>query len=399
MKFSQEAHIAEFVREAVANGSSLEIVGHGTKRAMGRATSAFGVVDVSQMSGIVAYEPEELILIARAGTGVAEIEAVLRAKNQMLAFEPADWGPLFHARANHATLGGIVSADACGPRRVVAGAVRDSLLGCRFVNGRGEVIRAGSRVMKNVTGFDMPKLMCGAWGTLGVITEVTFKLAPRPARAATFVLCGLTPVDGCAALRRAGQLPVEASGLAFLPRGALALSHAARQTGVAGGRTATLIRVDGEAEPLAAKLELLAREFLGRDIVVLDDAATDLMFAETGNGGLFVGSDADLWRLCVPPSAAADAADASGAALWYADWAGGLVWLELPASFEVSVRLRELTARFGGYATMMRAPAAARAQLPVFEPEPPARAHLTAGVKTAFDPHHVLNPGRMYEDV
>ncbi len=180
-----ESEVAGIVRDAAARGTTLEIEGGGTKRAMGRPVACDAVLDVSALSGIVTYEPEELVLIARAGTPLAEIEAALAAKNQILAFEPADWGPLFGAPPNTATLGGIVATDACGSRRVAAGAVRDSLLGCHFVNGAGEINRAGSRVMKNVTGFDMPKLMCGAYGTLGVITEVTFKLAPLPPHAAT----------------------------------------------------------------------------------------------------------------------------------------------------------------------------------------------------------------------
>ncbi len=170
------------------------------------------------------------------------------------------------------------------------------------------------------------------------------------------MLKGLSIADGLAALRRAAQLPLEVSGLAFLPRGALALSSAARQTGLAHAKTATLIRVDGAAETVADKVEHLKREFAGRDAAVLDGEATQTLFAEIGNGALFAGSDSDLWRLCVPSSDAAAAADAAGAALWFADWAGGVLWLELPASFEIATRLRAITARHSGHALLMRRP-------------------------------------------
>src|SRR4029078_10514302 len=168
--------------------SSFEIMGAGTKREFGRPVKADAILDVSALSGILKYEPEELVLTARAGTPIAEIQAVLAQKRQMLPFEPADWGPLFDARAGRATLGGVVATNACGSRRVKSGAVRDSVIGCRFVNGRGEAIKAGGDVIKNVTGFDLPKLMCGAFGTLGVLTEITLRVGPLPERVAAIAV-------------------------------------------------------------------------------------------------------------------------------------------------------------------------------------------------------------------
>jgi glycolate oxidase FAD binding subunit len=253
--------------------------------------------------------------------------------------------------------------------------------------------------MKNVTGFDVPKLMCGAFGTLGVITEVTFKLAPKPPRAAMFILKNLSAVDGLAALRRAAQLPVECTGLAYLPKGALHASSAAHDCGVGDARSAAFIRVEGAAEPLIEKLAHLTREFHGRETAIVEGEHVQMLFAEIGDGTIFTGRESGLWRMCVAPSNATDAIDAAGAGLWVADWAGGALWLELPATLEIATRLRAITARLGGHATLMRGSAETRGRISVFEREPPALAILTRNVKMAFDPKGVLNPGRMYEEV
>ncbi len=195
----------------------IEIVSAGTKRDLGRSVGANAILDMNRIAGVVDYRPEELVFTAKAATPLSEIEAMLAARNQMAGFEPADWAPLFGAAAGKQTLAGVVAADVCGPRRVKYGGVRDHVIGCRFINGAGEVIRAGGPVIKNVTGFDIPKLMCGAFGTLGVLTELTFRVLPRPQNAATLVLRDCAPHAGLAALIAAAQLPVEASGLAYCP--------------------------------------------------------------------------------------------------------------------------------------------------------------------------------------
>jgi len=212
-----EDEVAEVVREAAEKSSPLEIVSGGTKREFGRPVNADAILDVSALSGILKYEPEELVLTARAATMITEIQAALAEKRQMLAFEPADWGPLFGVEAGRGTLGGLVATNACGSRRVKAGAVRDSVIGCRFVNGRGEIIKAGGHVIKNVTGFDLPKLMCGAFGTLGLLTEITLRVSPRPERIASIAVRDSSTEAGLSLLRRASQLPVDPTGLAYLP--------------------------------------------------------------------------------------------------------------------------------------------------------------------------------------
>jgi glycolate oxidase FAD binding subunit len=338
------------------------------------------ILDVSALSGILKYEPEELVLTARAGTPIAEIQAVLAEKRQMLAFEPADWGPLFGAEPGRATLGGVVATNACGSRRVKAGAVRDSVIGCRFVNGRGEVIKAGGHVIKNVTGFDLPKLMCGAFGTLGVLTEITLRVSPLPERVATIRVRNCGTEAGLALLRRAAQLPVDPTGLAYLPHDSSAY-----------------VRVEGTTAAIAEKLAVLREQFANQDCATLDDDAAAAIFRSLSGGALL--SQSDIWRLCIPSTDAAAAITEADGTNWYADWAGGLLWLGLRANEEVAMRLRAITTRFTGHATLMRASREARERLPVFEPEAAVRAQITRSVKAAFDPNRVLNPGRMYKDI
>ncbi len=390
-----ETEVADAVREAAQKGTSLEIISGGTKRDLGRPIKANAILDLAAISGILKYESEELVLTVRAGTPVAEIEALLGEKKQMLGFSPADWGPLFGSPESRATLAGIVATNACGSRKVKAGAVRDHVIGCRFVNGSGEAIKAGGRVIKNVTGFDLPKLMCGAFGTLGVLTELTMRVSPAPERVAGLVILDCSAETGLGVLRRAARLAVDASGLAYLPHHAMARSEVLD----ADGSGIALIRVDGTAPAVSEKLALLRREFADRDLALLEADRTDALFQEIGNGSFLAKADGDIWRLCVPASQAYAALQDVGAPFWYADWAGGLLWLEAPANDETAAQFRGITKRFGGHATLMRATREARARLAVFEPETPERTGLTRAVKAAFDSKHILNPGRMFEDI
>jgi glycolate oxidase FAD binding subunit len=390
-----EAEIADAVRDSAQKDTSLEIISGGTKRDLGRVMRAAAILDVAAVSGILKYEPEELVLTVRAATPIAEIEVLLAEKKQMLGFSPADWGPLFGAPGGRATLAGIVAANACGSRKVKAGAVRDHVIGCRFVNGSGEAIKAGGHVIKNVTGFDLPKLMCGAFGTLGVLTELTMRVSPAPERVAGLVILDCAAETGLGVLRWAARLAVDASGLAYLPHHAMAHSEVLD----ADGSGIAIIRVDGTAPAVSEKLALLRREFADRDLALLEADRTDALFREIGSGSFFAKMDSDIWRLSVPASQAYAALQDAGASFWYADWAGGLLWLEAPANDETAARLRGITQRFGGHATLMRAASKARMRLPVFEPEAPVRAALTRAVKAAFDPKHVLNPGRMFEGI
>jgi len=382
MKLSpqNESELADIVRGA--DGQSFEIVGHGSKRGLGRPVDASVVLDLSAFSGIVRYEPDELVITARAATPVGEIEAVLAEKNQRLGFDPADWGPFYGMPEKTATIGGVLSADSSGSARLRFGAARDHLLGFRAVNGLGEIYKAGGHVVKNVTGFDVPKLMCGAFGTLGPLTEVTLRLVPRASGSATLVVRDADVEAGLALLRRAWASPLEPSGLAYVP-------HALPQCGHIGDG-ACLFRVDGAAAPLADKIEALTNLLGKRDVMRLEDG--DDMFSRIGSGGAFADRNGEVWRVFVPPAAAARCARELAAPFWLADWAGGVIWAEGGEAEHVHA----IASWCGGYATLMRASEQIRTDSRVFSPQTQARTALTKRVKAAFDPHGLFNPGRMY---
>ncbi|HEY0104907.1 MAG TPA: FAD-binding protein [Rhizomicrobium sp.] len=305
---SSESEIVDAVMAAREWRSPLEIVGAGTKRNVGRAVPTMGtVLDVSGLRGIVSYEPEELILTAAPGTPVAEIEAALARHGQRLGFDPPDWGPLLGDAPGLGTIGGAISCDANGPARVKCGAVRDHLLGIRGVNGFGEAFKGGGKVVKNVTGFDVPKLICGAFGTLCVLTEVTLRVFPKPPLSAALCVRGVEPEEGFALLRKIWSSPLDATGLAY--------SH---------GRI--LIRLEGDKEPLAQKCAALRALLDGRGLDEVPDG--EIAFRALSGGAVFVDTPYDVWRAYLPPAAAAQVAAAIDAPLWLADWAGGLLWLE-----------------------------------------------------------------------
>jgi glycolate oxidase FAD binding subunit len=322
------------------------------------------------------------------GTPVAEIIALLDSKNQRLGFDPADWGPLLGANANGATIGGVLSADACGAAAVRFGRARDSLLGFRAVNGLAEGYKAGGRVVKNVTGFDLPKLVCGAMGTLGVLTEVTLRVFPKPFGSATFIIRDIASADGLALLRRIWSSPLDATGLSYIP-GSVAFPELGNI-----GKGAALIRLEGAVEPLREKLEA-AQMLLGNRAERTDDQS---IFAKIGDGAAFEGSDWDVWRVFVPPSEAQNAISRIRSPLWLADWAGGLLWIGVSPGDD-GAQLRQPVERAGGHAALLRSSDETRSRVAVFQPEPLIRAALTKSIKAAFDPLGLFNPSRMWDGV
>lgn len=397
----------EAVREAVAGAlaeeAPLEVLGAGSKRDYGRPSEAARVLDLSRLSGVSLYEPEELVMTAGAGTRLSEIEARLTQYGQFLAFEPADYGPLLGGAAGTATIGGVLACNLSGPRRIAAGAARDHFLGAQAVSGRGEAFKSGGRVMKNVTGYDMCKLLAGSFGTLAVMTEVTFKLLPAPEETRTVLIHGLEDAPAVEAMTRALQGPWEVSGAAHLTR-PLAATSAVSSVGGADA-SATALRLEGPAPSVAARAAALSEElsaFGGPE--ELRTRESNALWREIGDVAPFMeDQDRQVWRISVPPSAAPGVVEGISArldALAFYDWGGGLVWLSLPAAAEDAHGIvRAAIAEAGGHATLIRADAETRRTVPVFEPQPGPLARLTARVKENFDPKGILNAGRMYAGV
>ena len=395
------------VQWAVAERRPLEIVGAGTKRAIGRPSQSDLTLDLSGLSGVTLYEPEELVLSAKAGTPLAAIEALLAAHGQELAFEPIDYGPLLGGAPGAATIGGVIAANLSGPRRLKAGAARDHFLGVTAVSGRGETFKSGGRVVKNVTGYDLCKLIAGSWGTLAAMTEVTLKVLPRAETSHTVLLLGLDEAAAVQAMTLAMRSPCDVSGAAHLPA-SVAMRMPVPDAATAGGAL-TALRLEGVAPSVAHRrtvLEALLRP-LGR-LEHLDDAGSVVLWRAIRDVAPFAaaGQDDDrlVWRLSAAPSRGAEIgariAAQAGAELLY-DWAGGLIWAALPPREDAGAALVRgaLVQAGGGHATLVRAPAAVRAAVDVFQPQEPGVAALSRRVKDGFDPRGVLNAGRMWAGV
>jgi glycolate oxidase FAD binding subunit len=388
---TNEADAATLVTEAGAAARPLAIEGGATKAAIGRPAQSEATLSSRGLTGITLYEPAEMVIGARAGTPLREIESTLAERGQMLTFEPMDHRPLL-GTAGEPTMGGIAAANVSGPRRINAGSARDSLIGVRFVNGRGEIIKSGGRVMKNVTGLDLVKLMGGSWGTLGFLTEVIFKVLPVTERVASLALHRLDDARAIAALSDALGSPFEVTGAAHLPADA-------------GGPARTLIRLEGFASSVAyrlGELQRLWRRYGAAEI--LDEAeAAAAWTAIRDVAPLAEPHGQAVWRLSTAPTRGPDLAAAIGRALparWFYDWGGGLVWLACdPAGDAGAAVIRAAIAAAGGHATLIRAPAEVRAAIEVFEPLTAPIRTITAGIKGSFDPGSILNPGRMYAGI
>lgn len=380
-KIASEAQAVEFVRAAREAKAPFEIVAGGTRRQVGKPMADLSRLDVSGLSGIVKYEPAELIVTAAPSTPLTEITSVLAEKGQRLGFDPADWSRLLGSNGV-ATLGGAASADASGSGRLRHGAARDSLLAFRGVNGQGEAFRGGAKVVKNVTGFDLPKLVCGAYGSLCVLTELTFRVFPKPPLAVTLCLADVEPEIGFAALRKIALSALEPAGLAYLP--------ATMMPGIGSqiGRGAALIKLEGARQPLEEKIAL-AHGLLGQAAQRIEEDP----FPAIASGEKFADLPGHVWRVMVAPADAPRVAKELNVQHWLGDWAGGLIWLAAaPAD---ASRIRAIAAAAKGQAMLLRGSPDARAALGLYAPPAPAVTTLSRAVKAAFDPLGLFNPGRL----
>ena len=372
--------------ELIVGGGKLEILGSGTKRGIGRPSQAEISLDMSGFEGISLYEPEELVLEAGAGTFMSDIERALAKNNQQLAFEPPDFSKMLGAR-HGGTLGGAMACGLSGPRRIKAGAARDHILGVAGVSGRGEAFKAGGRVVKNVTGFDVAKLMVGSYGTLAALTSITLKVMPIAATEETLVFIGLSDARAVQAMCLAMQSPCDVSGAAHLP----------------GTPAKTFFRLEGIRPSVAYRRQKLAsylRVFGASDY--LDEKESPLQWKAIRDVEPLSADDARyIWKLSVTPSKGAETVARISKQLdaqYFYDWAGGLIWLGVPRSNQAFAYIIRNCVE-DGHATLVRADDEVRERIEVFQPQLPALSALTRRVKASFDPGGVFNYGRMYKDI
>jgi glycolate oxidase FAD binding subunit len=386
------AEVLEAVAEAVAERRSLEIRGGGSKRLLRMPVESAALLDMRAVAGITDYDPDELVLTARAGTPLLEIEAAVAEQQQMLAFEPFDHGPLFGAAPGCTTLGGIIAGNVSGSRRLSIGAARDHILGFTAVSGRGEALKGGGAVVKNVTGFDLPKLMAGSWGTLAVLTSITMRVLPRPRVETTLLFRGLSDQAANGLMSAALALPTAVSAAAHLP--------SSRATSASSATTA--LRLEGFGPSVDARCRELERALApmgaGEAVTAEESSAfwrgVRTLDALPREGHL-------LWRISVPPALGWRVAEllASNDLHYVYDWAGGLVWAAVPetAPRGEGARIRAIARSLGGHAVLVRAPPALRESLLAAAPAAvdgdQGLRQLHQRLKAAFDPHGILNPG------
>ncbi len=390
------------IKDALEAEQTLELLGRGTRRSLGRPVKADVILDLSALVGIQMYEPEELVMVVSPGTLMSDVEQVLAEHNQQLAFEPPDYGPLWGLPAGEGSIGGMVMSGRNGARRLAAGGVRDYVLGVKGVNGYGQAFASGGRVVKNVTGFDLPKLLTASFGTLCASTELTLKLLPKPPEAATLVVLGLDDKKAIQAMTKVlTETSVPVSSAAHLPAPIADLSGVKK---VAGSQAATLIRIEGFGPSVESGIAGL-KIALGHqsELLVLDRQDSELLWKEVTDAEFFTQSDQPLWRLSVPPSEAAKIISILKSDLsvrYFYDWAGSAIWVEVPSSSDAGAsRIRGTLDRIvagDGHATLIRASEDVRTVTAPFQPLSPVLAAVEDRLRKHFDPRGIFNPGRMY---
>jgi len=360
-----EEELAHAIRDAQG---ALRIQGGGTRPGLGNPVDASTILSTSKLSGITLYEPAALTLIVQAGTPMDLIEKTLSAQNQQLAFEPMDHRALFGTTGTP-TIGAVAACNIAGPRRIQAGACRDSMIGVRFVDGRGDIISNGGRVMKNVTGYDLVKLMAGSFGTLGVLSEISFKVQPKPPASATITLHGLDDAAGVQALCRVLASPNDVTGAAH----------------ISGDSPRTMIRIEGLPKSVEFRLDEIKTIFINQNITV----DTECNWSDVRDATLFADHTGDVWRISVKPTDGPTQVqilrEAGIAQRVMYDWSGGLIWVGTPKGAKVREHLSA-----PGHASRVRGVGA-----DAVHPGNATVAKIEHQLREQFDPRGILNPGIM----
>ncbi len=395
--------LAHLVAEAADTRTPIEVMGRGTKREVGRPVKYGTVLSTENLNAVSLYEPSELVLVAQAGAPLAQIEQLLADNEQELPFEPVDLGPALGFGPGQATIGGVIATNISGSRRIHSGSARDHVLGLEAVNGRGEIIRSGGRVMKNVTGYDLARGMSGSWGTLAMMTEIALKVLPAQREMRTIICFGLDDQTAVEALCLALGTPFEVSGTVHMHAG---LAEQFSEAEIAGsGKSVTAIRVENfpaSARYRSNRLKQMLQAYA--PALELDTGPSRIFWNEVRALRMFQRRpDHPLWRISTQATIAPKLINAVSRkievrALY--DWSGGLVWLETPPISDAgTVEIRRTLAEFGGHATLIRADASVRGAIDVFQPLDPQLMALSTSLKQVFDPVGILNPGRMYPEI
>jgi glycolate oxidase FAD binding subunit len=407
LKVRDANDVEQAVRAAIASDQPLEIIGHGSKRLIGQPMATNALLDLSALNAVTSYEPNELIITVQAGAPLADVKSLIDSRNQHFAFEPVDT-TLLMGTPGGGTVGGMIGAGLAGPRRIQAGGARDHLLGAHAVSGFGDSFKAGGRVVKNVTGYDLCKLLAGSWGTLAVMTEVTLKVMPRPESERTLVLRELSDVIANRAMTTALGSPFDVSGAAHIPNSVFRDAGGGLDDflGDLGSprEAVTLLRLEGITASAAHRAAALAKVLSPFGTAeILEDAASVAIWSSVRDVEPFAAKGAlgawPVWRIVCPPACGgalgeALARDTGGDVIY--DWGGGLIWAALPPKADAQAALvRPRVDAVGGHAMLLRASDQVRRNVDVFHPPKAGVAALSERVRLGFDPKSILNRGRM----
>ncbi len=404
LKVRDAADVEQVVRSALASEQPLEIIGHGSKRLIGQPMATNALLDVSALHAVKAYEPNELIITVQAGAPLADVLSLIDSKNQQFAFEPVNTSRLL-GTPDIGTIGGMIGAGLAGPRRIKAGGARDHLLGAHAVSGFGDSFKAGGKVVKNVTGYDLCKLLAGSWGTLAVMTEVTLKVMPRPESERTLALRGLDDVAANRAMTAALGSPFDVSGAAHLPNSAFRAAAGSGLDDLGSPQQAvTLLRLEGITASVVHRANALGKVLAPFGAAeFLEDAASAAVWSSVRDVQPFAANGTlgawPVWRIVCPPASGGALGQAlardTGGDVFY-DWGGGLIWAALPPKPDAQAALvRERVNAVGGHATLLRASEQIRRNVDVFHPHQGGLAALSERVRHSFDPKNILNRGRL----
>jgi glycolate oxidase FAD binding subunit len=401
---SNHTEVQEATEWALSTSTPMAIVGSGSKIALGRSTNLDITLNLSGLTGVKNYEPSELILTARPGTTLKDLTAQLSEHGQELAFEPPDYGAFFGKESDTATLGGAIACNLSGPRRIRAGAARDHFLGMEAINGRGEFFKAGGKVVKNVTGYDLCKLIAGSYGTLALLTEATVKVLPKSEKTRSVLISALTHKTALSVFQKLLSGPTESSGLAHLPANIAKRSKVDFVSNT--GLSVTAVRVEGPTPSVIQRTKDLMTALAGYgDVEELHTHRSRMLWKEIGDLSPFVENQTStVWRIMVPPSQASLVIDNLSNMFnisWYVDWAGGLIWVESDDGDpdDVHTGIRNCVTEVSGQSTLIRGSSTLRASVDVFEPLPKPIFQLNYRIKQAFDPNAIFNPARVYAGI
>ncbi len=403
-----EKEVSIFIKRFYKSNIPIELVGSGSKKKIGRPIQCAKTLSLSKLSGIIEYFPEELYIKVKAGTSIKEIEEELKKKNQQLAFEPIDFGILLGAKSDYGTAGGQVACNIAGPRRFKSGSVRDHVLGFRGVNGRGEIIKSGGVVVKNVTGYDLSKLMCGSFGTLVALTEITFKVLPAPEESITLVIHNQKIENALYYLDKSVNSSNDISGAIFLPKEpdvsdcTMNIENTFKLNDLKNDGSITAVRFEGTKKSVKQRLENLINELQIKDlsISILATHQSEIFWNKVKSLEFFSSSKNSIIRIVIPPSEGSKLVyQLSNKFKYYLDWGGALMWMEaFELSEEMFESIRRKVVRIGGYITMIKN----SDYLPYVEDVftiNKDRFNISQNIKKSFDPKRILNPGKMYTGI